>query len=462
MVDHELTVDLPSGDEQTTATVDVTGPSPVDSEMLRVEYARATVSVDADAETFFEAFSRFVRYDEWAPDVQGSAHWLTIRDGGPGSRFVAYDKPGRTHLAHFGEVVDVDRPTHFAWRAPFSEWQRAFVGTTLDIEPAEGGATVTETLYFDVREEHLPVLGGFLGTDDLDRATFETFLESRLRGLDDLLQSGKLDDDESSFLYTEDRDVAADWVGRISEGEWVRVLYADGEVDFDAPVSDVFNAFSRFARYADWTRDIHVGYEWLDVVEGGVGSKFLIWEKPGDRHVMHYGVVTECERDRRFTWRAPFAEWGKVFLGTSLQLTPRADGGTTAYHVLYVDLPAEYLPVFGGFGTLPGFDIEFETFHIYEEADGFQRLVEDDAFTDEELSYLFDENRRIARDWPMQEGRPWPDAALTLEPDRTISYEELLVELSETFAESVPSPAFSREYRDLKRLWTHTDRGEDE
>ncbi len=77
-------------------------------------------------------------------------------------------------------------------------------------------------------------------------------------------------------------------------------------------------------------------------------------------------MVTECERNRQFTWRAPFAEWGKIFLGTSLWITPCADGETTAYYVLYVDLP-----VFGGFGTLLRFDIEFEALHIYEEADGF-------------------------------------------------------------------------------------------
>lgn len=458
MPDTTDPVDVAIGRDDISIDLNVTGESPVDPAFRRIEHATVTVPIDADPDAFFDAYSQLANYDEWAPDVQGSAHWLTVDAGGVGSRFISYDKPGEVHLANFGEVVASDRPNRFAWRAPFSEWQRAYVGTSLEIDTSGDANSATETYYFDVREGHLPVLAGFADTAGLQSETITSFLRARLEGLDDHLTSGVIDPDPDFF--EESRAVAEDWAGRISEGEWVRVLYADGEMDFDASAEMVFNTFSRFARYADWTRDIHVGSEWLDVVEGGVGSKFLIWEKPGDRHVMHYGVVTECERNRRFTWRAPFAEWGKVFLGTSLHLTPRADGGTTAYHVLYVDLPAEYLPVFGGFGTLPGFDIEFETFHIYEEADGFQRLLENDEFTDEETSYFFEEDRHIATGWPMQEGRPWPDRALTLEPDRVVSYEGLLVELSETFAEAVPSPRFTREYRDLKRLWRHAEEGD--
>ncbi|WP_458186556.1 SRPBCC family protein [Haladaptatus sp. NG-WS-4] len=456
MTHRKLTIDHSIGDNQMMTEFDVIGESPVDSSFLRIKHAQATVTIQAEAEAFFDTFTRFTQYDRWAPDLQGSAHWLTVREGGPGSQFIAYDKPGTTHLAHYGKVIDLEQPTRFEWRAPFSEWQRAYIGTVLECEQTDqGSTTVTEMLYFDVEEEHLPVLAGFTETASLQQERIETFLETRLQGLDSLLQEDSIPADEQSFLFTEDRDVATDWAGRISEDEWVRVLYADGEIDFDAPTDEVFNAFTRFARYADWTRDIHVGCEWLDVKDGGVGSRFFIWEKPRDRHVMHYGIVTECERNRRFAWRAPFAEWRKVFIGTSLQLTQRADSGTTAYHVLYIDLPAEYLPVFGGFGTLPGFDIEFETFHIYEEADGFQRLMENGELTEEDTSYLFDANRRIAHDWPLQEGRPWPEQALTLEPDRVISYEELLVELSETFAEALPSPKFNREFRDLKRLWNH-------
>ncbi len=233
----------------------------------------------------------------------------------------------------------------------------------------------------------------------------------------------------------------------------MRVLYSDGELDFDAPPQVVFNAFSRFSRYADWTRMIHVGCEWLDVRAGGVGSKFLLWEKPGKRQVMHYAAVTELERNKKFTWRAPFAEWGKVFIGTSMQIIPKSDSGTHVYHILYVDLPAEYLPIFGGFGTLHGFDMEFETFHIHEEARGFNNLLQSGVLTDEEVEYYFAEDRHMARDWPLQNGHPWPEVALTLKPDRVITYEQMIVELSEILADAIPSPRFMRRYRDLARIY---------
>jgi uncharacterized protein YndB with AHSA1/START domain len=427
-------------------------PSPDSPDMVRVVHAECSVTLESERESFFSAFTQFDRYEDWAPDVQGSAHWLSITAGAIGSRFICYDKPGTVHFAHFGTVEAYEPNKRFSWRAPFGEWQRAFIGSTLELSTEEGGhASVTERIFFDVHEEHLPILAGFLQTDGFDRDTFEAFLEARLSGLDALVCDGHLPAVGSADSFTEDRRIAEDWAGRISEGEWVRVLYADGEVDWDAPIEDVFNAFTRFARYADWTRRIHVGAEWYEVREGGVGSKFMIWEKVGDRHVMHYAGITELERNRKFAWRAPFAEWGKVFVGTALTVEPREDGGTHAYHVLYVDIPVEYLPVFGGFGTLPGFDMEFETHHIYEEAAGFGRLIEEGEFTEEETSYLFDEDRTLARDWPLQEGRRWPEETLTLEPDRIITYEEMLVELSKTFAESIPSPRFSRTYRDLDR-----------
>ena len=417
----------------------------------RIVHAKVTVPLNSDSSEFFAAYATHDRYETWAPNVQGSAHWLTVRSDGVGSQFIRYDKPGMTHLAHFGTVTAFEAGHHFEWQAPFSEWQRATIGFRLEIDDTGAELTATETCYFEVQSAHVPILSGFLDAPDLDTETFETFLEARLTGLDTLLQRDDVGETDLHEFFGEDRDVADDWAGRISEGEWVRVLYADGEFDFDASIEAVFNPFTRFARYADWTRRIHVGAEWYEVKAGGTGSKFMIWEKVGDRHVMHYSVITEFEQNRTFAWRAPFAEWGKVFVGTKLVVEPRDDGGTHAYHVLYVDIPVEYLPVFGGFGTLPGFDIEFETHHIYEEATGFQRLLENGEFTDEELSYLFEEDRTLARDWPLQEGRRWPEETLTLDPDRVITMEQMMVELSETFADTIPSPAFTRTYRDLNR-----------
>ena len=433
-------------------TPGLTFPSPDAAGLVRLHHAAATHEFAQPPEVVFNAFSRWAGYENWAPDVQGAAHWLVVHKGGPGSRFVLYDKPSARHLVHFGTVTGLERDRYFAWRAPFSEWQRAGIGTEIELTPTTGGGTkVRESLFFEAREDHLSILGGFLATPGYDAATFNSFLAARLAGLARLLDTGRLPEAEHAFLFSENRIIAADWAGRISQGEWVRVLYADGEIDFDGPPSVVFNAFTRFARYADWTRTIHVGCEWLDVKAGGVGSRFLLWEKPGERQVMHSAVVTELERNRKFTWRAPFAEWGKVFIGTSMTAIPRSDGGTHVYHVLYADLPTEYLPVFGGFGSLHGLDLQFETLHIHEEARGFNRLLQAGAFTEADKAFFFDHDHGLASDWPLQEGRPWPEETRTLVPDRVMTYEDLVVELSNIVADTMPSPAFLRQYRSLAR-----------
>lgn len=431
-------------------THDLAFPSPDAPGLFRLHHASATCTFAQSPSVVFNVLSRWAGYEYWSPEMQGPAHWLVVHKGGPGSRFVLYDKPGPRHLVHFGIVTQLERDRFLAWRAPFSEWQRANIGTLIELTPASSGGTyVHETLYFEAREDHLTILAGFLSTPGFDAATFHTFLESRLAGLAHALDTKLIPNDERSFLFDENHIVAADWAGRISEGEWVRILYADGELDFDAPPDIVFNAFTRFARYTDWTRTIHVGCEWLTVKAGGVGSRFLLWEKPGDRQVMHSAVITELERNKKFTWRAPFAEWGKVFIGTSMTVIPRSDGGTHVYHILYADLPAEYLPVFGGFGSLHGFDLQFETFHIHEEARGFNDLLQSGAFTEADTAFFFEADRNLACDWPLQDGRPWPQETLTLVPDRVMTYEDLIVELSKIMADTLPSPVFMRTYRNL-------------
>lgn len=449
--------------EATLKLARIAGASPDDPQMVRVEHARVTVELPIPTATFFNAYSGWAGYEYWAPEVQGAGHWLLIQDGGTGSRFILYDKPGLRHLAHFGVVTDLERERRFAWRAPFSEWNRAYIGTILEVAPTtNGGVRVTETLYFDVREDHLPVIAGFMSLSGLDQETMTTFLERRLRGLARLIQSGRLGEADLAYPFTRNQVVAADWATRVSDGEWVRILYADGEVDLPAPPEVVFPTITRWARYADWTRDIHVGAEWHHIKRGGLGSRFLLWEKPGDRHVMHYGTMIEFERNRRFAWRAPMAEWNKVWIGTDMKLFPRDDGGSHAYHVLTVDMPREYLPVFGGLGRLHGFDIEFETFHIQEEIRGFNELLRARAFSDEDKEYLFDEEKIVASDVPMDHGRPYPypEELLTLKADTVLTYEEAAVVTSEMLADSIPGPAFFRKWRDQGRTRRFNREGE--
>lgn len=415
----------------------------------RIEHATVATMIQQAQDVVFDTFSRFARYELWEPAVQGGCQWLLVRAGGVGSRFLAYDKPGRRHLTHEGTVTECERATRFAWTAPFSEWPRALVGSEIEFEATAHGTRVRETVVFSCAPEDRGVLEAFLRLDGFDAETYASFLRQRHAGFAKQLEQGALVD-ERQYLFDDTRVVAADWSGRIAEGGWVRVLYADGELDLRGPLPLIFNAFTRFARYRDWTPMIHVDQQWLTVREGGVGSRFLLWEKPGDRQVQHWGVVTEFERNRRFTWRAPFAEWSKVFLGTSMRMEPHGDGARV-YHVLYVDMPEEYLPIFAGFGSLHGLDLEFETFHIIEEARGFQSLLDAGAFSGEQSEFLFGNSRELARSWPMQEGRAWPAEAETLVPSRTITFEDAILEIAQRFSTVVPPPAFFRRYRDRAR-----------
>lgn len=68
-----------------------------------------------------------------------------------------------------------------------------YIGTILECEQSTPeSTTVTETLYFDVEDEHLPVLAGFMGTASLQQERIEMFLETRLQGLESLLNEDTL------------------------------------------------------------------------------------------------------------------------------------------------------------------------------------------------------------------------------------------------------------------------------
>ena len=114
---------------------------------------------------------------------------------------------------------------------------------------------------------------------------------------------------------------------------------------------------------------------------------------------------------------------------------------------------SEYLPIFTGFGTLPGVDIEYETWHVQEEMRGFNELLRSGGFSEEHGQYLFDQDRAWAYDWPQEKGRPYPypENVLTLKPDRMLTYEEAAVVVSEMLAEAIPGPQFFRKWRDQQR-----------
>jgi uncharacterized protein YndB with AHSA1/START domain len=182
--------------------------------MLRIDHAAGRATFGQPPAVVFDAFTQWTGYERWAPDLQTSAHWLSVQAGGPGSRFVLYDKPGPRHLAHFGVVTDLDSPRSFSWRAPFSEWPRAFMGSSLELTLTEhGGTEGTEHVFFEARECDLPALAGFLRTEGFDEETFARFLDARLAGLARLLDGGAPLREADAPLFSTSRQVAGDWSG---------------------------------------------------------------------------------------------------------------------------------------------------------------------------------------------------------------------------------------------------------
>lgn len=138
-------------------------------ERIRLEHVTITTEIAHAQEIVFDAFSSFARYDLWAPEVQGACHWLLIQAGGVGSRFLAYDKPGRRHLTHEGVVTELERPRRVAWDAPFGEWPRALIGSEIDFQATAHGTRVQETVVFWCASDDRGVLEAFLRLEGLKR-----------------------------------------------------------------------------------------------------------------------------------------------------------------------------------------------------------------------------------------------------------------------------------------------------
>lgn len=128
--------------------------------------------------------------------MQGASHWLFVQTGGVGSRFLAYDKPGRRHLTQEGLVTEFERPRRFAWTASFGEWPRALMGGEVDFQATSHGTRVRETVVFSRAPDDRCVLKAFLRLEGFDVGTCAAFLRSRHAGLANLLESDRLSANE--------------------------------------------------------------------------------------------------------------------------------------------------------------------------------------------------------------------------------------------------------------------------
>lgn len=80
----------------------------------------------------------------------------------------------------------------------------------------------------------------------------------------------------------------------------LRVQHAQVSLEFSTAPELFFNAYSRWAGYERWAPAVQGPGHWLVMQKAGPGSQFVLYDKPDRRHLVHFGTVTEVDRNRRF------------------------------------------------------------------------------------------------------------------------------------------------------------------
>ena len=73
------------------------------------------------------------------------------------------------------------------------------------------------------------------------------------------------------------------------EGERTRIEHVTITTEIAHGPEIVFDAFSGFARYDLWAPEVQGASHWRFVQAGGVGSRFLAYDKPEPRHLTSSG-----------------------------------------------------------------------------------------------------------------------------------------------------------------------------
>ncbi|MBI5478575.1 MAG: SRPBCC family protein [Deltaproteobacteria bacterium] len=155
----------------------------------------------------------------------------------------------------------------------------------------------------------------------------------------------------------------------------MRLDWAENEVVIRKAVDPVFNFIARGAEYHRWHFDYHLRAEPLDIRPGVVGSVFCIEEIVDGFYLRHVGRVARYEPGRRFAWRARFALFPWIWIGTDFDFEP-FEGGTRVHEVLYFDLSPLLLPVVPAFIRHRAFRPEACRRHILDELSGVKTMLE--------------------------------------------------------------------------------------
>ena len=101
------------------------------------------VLVDASPEEVYDLVSDQTRVVEWSPECVSGEWEDPARAGEVGAVFVGHNETAERSWSTRSTVVAADRPREFAW-----EVGDGLVRWTFQIDPADGGARLTERWHF--------------------------------------------------------------------------------------------------------------------------------------------------------------------------------------------------------------------------------------------------------------------------------------------------------------------------
>ncbi len=155
----------------------------------------------------------------------------------------------------------------------------------------------------------------------------------------------------------------------------MRIEWAANEIDMHRDVEAVFHFISRGAQYHRWHFDYHLRAEALDIRPGMVGSVFSIEEIVDGFFLRHLGRVTRYEPPSRFAWRARFALFPWIWIGTDFTFEP-VTRGTRVKEVLVFELSPAWLCVAPLFAARRAFRPSACRRHIKDELTGVKTMLE--------------------------------------------------------------------------------------
>lgn len=170
----------------------------------------------------------------------------------------------------------------------------------------------------------------------------------------------------------------------------IRIDYAANHVEIREDKTKVFDFIARLAQYPRWHMNYHMGCNWLDVREGGVGSVFRIEEWIYGFDLAHAGKVRLYNRPNHWEWHARFALDSRLWIGTRFDFEATQTGTVVTETLFYEFHWYHWWRFLRQIRFRVGFKPGPSRGHIGRELSGCKRMLETGDYQPEDITNLFD------------------------------------------------------------------------